>query len=151
MKKNLFYLVFIIFSNSSMGQRYILISHLGNSDRLFPPIVLKTGDVKKTVIDSSLEYKGTEFCRINELTQTRYQLFKKNILKNRYIQKDTLLLRFEFGIFFIDIFDGNHKEMFFVSHQSSSSFFVELIKFAKRYKFDNKLISDLDYVRRLIQ
>ena len=152
MRKIVFLFMLLIFSSIiAKSQAYIVIKHIGNSDRFIPALAIKTGYINNDVIfDTNSRYGGASFNSIIELSKKKYSIIEHFMLTNKYL-KDSNSVNLVFGTFHIEAFDRVRKKPLIINNKKSALFFSDLIKICKRIKVRDELIHKLEYILHLLK
>ena len=150
MKKISFLYLLLSFSTNCLSQNYVLIEHIGGSDRFIPALAI--GNVKRNEIffDSGSVYNRLPLlqCVIIELNKENYSNLKNIILKNKFVHSD--MKSTGFGTFRIRIFKGKNKNDLYLTDLNSKDFFYYIIKKTKQKNLGVNLVLELEkMVKRL--
>ncbi len=152
--KGIALLIALLFFLSYYGlsQTCTVIKHVGDEDREMPVLLIKTGEINRTLIDSLVGFDDSDCCKsIITIDLLQYNIVENLILKSNYLEPLAPLNTFRYCEYGITIAKINTKNNLCLSLEKSGPFFIDLIEKSKREKLDINLIKELEYVLSYIK
>jgi len=152
MKKNqLLVILFFLIRIDTFSQDYIMIEHIGSSDKYLPALMINKIEITELYNFDSICHTFTSCMSCNnlELDSIRYNLFKRLMIKT--IASTAVTARLGYTDFRILIFSGKKKKYLYSSSERSFNFFTELRKKVEKYKIDDKLLTELNYILKYLR
>jgi hypothetical protein len=154
MKKSLLLLLLLFFLwIDSSSQDFILIKHIGPSDKYLPALMInmkEMTEIKLFNYDSICHtFTGRLTCDNIELDSIRYQRFKKLMMNT--IASTSATARVGYTDFRIIIVSGKKKKYLYTSNKRSVAFFTELSKRVEQKTLDSDLLIKVRYILKYLQ